>query len=413
MFSAAVGTRSPKRTGSAASRVSFRAESPENEVPRLPIAHDLDARDGTPGSPDVREFSFRDDGTSGANDFDSTPPRPGRRPPQRSRRDAAPAWDFPLSRTEALRRVLLLCDAARREFASRLQAAEADAHALRELADEHRALQDEVTMLQVQRDRALCEVAILAEGAKAHHVPAPAEVKASMNGHASPEKKQQSEKLVLHSKAAPASSENGYASAAPLEPKPTPRAMLSAVEDLQSWTPRVAPRSTEVPPTPRTMARRLGIPDASARAGRLALRGSVAEVSWCVATQVETVVFTRRTTADQVCFGRELTGEPGEEVDGVEIVTHGPVTLRRGEYICAVSGRGSGADWHLASWLMLETSEGLMLTLGEPELDSDFRFGAKPGREIVGLQVGPDGRISGVKDAQLPPSRRALAAGAD
>lgn len=120
------------------------------------------------------------------------------------------------------------------------------------------------------------------------------------------------------------------------------------------------------------------------------------------------VAFLRRSTAETLCYGTGLHTDVA--------LQGGPVVLRRGEYVVAIAGK-SGGDGCLAQWLLLETSEGRALRLGEPEvvaelaslaLVADLDFRALDGQEIVGLQVDPQtGALVGVQFSRLPPSRRA------
>jgi hypothetical protein len=84
------------------------------------------------------------------------------------------------------------------------------------------------------------------------------------------------------------------------------------------------------------------------------------------------------------------------------------LSLRRGEFISSISGM-CGTSPKLASCLFIRTSEGQEGFAGACDTQTDaawdFVFTAVDGHEIVGVHVGENGALCGIRQAPLPPSR--------
>lgn len=132
-------------------------------------------------------------------------------------------------------------------------------------------------------------------------------------------------------------------------------------------------------------------------------------VTWSEVTGVPWLAFVSRANGLPRIYGS------GKESPHEECV----LSLRRGEYISSISGRRGHAPL-LAQHLCILTSEQQEVTAGIPggfvveaSAGEDaniadgcaFNFTASGGHEIVGLKLGEDGRICGVKQVALPPSR--------
>merc|ERR1719316_1051944 len=86
----------------------------------------------------------------------------------------------------------------------------------------------------------------------------------------------------------------------------------------------------------------------------------------------------------------------------------GSLSLRRGEYITEVRGRG-GRPPNLAFWLTITTSEDQCATMGDQDAANStepaFVLRAKPEHEIVNFLLNANGEIADIEQRQLPPSR--------
>merc|ERR1719316_2030572 len=86
----------------------------------------------------------------------------------------------------------------------------------------------------------------------------------------------------------------------------------------------------------------------------------------------------------------------------------GSLSLRRGEYITEVRGRG-GRPPNLAFWLTITTSEDQCATMGDQDAanttEPAFILSAKPEHEIVNFLLNANGEIADIEQRQLPPSR--------
>jgi len=129
------------------------------------------------------------------------------------------------------------------------------------------------------------------------------------------------------------------------------------------------------------------------------MRGSIASMAWTEgAPDVPWITFTSRISGAEIAYGqkRDLQS-PNEE---------GTFSLRRGEYFTSISGV-FGAPPALALCLRLVTSEFQEINLGteDPDVQFDFAFEASSGFEIVGLQLGEDEAVVGIRQSPLAPSR--------
>jgi len=119
------------------------------------------------------------------------------------------------------------------------------------------------------------------------------------------------------------------------------------------------------------------------------------------------VTFTSRTSCERWLYG---AGAPpkglcvGMGVEDGE--TECMLCLRRGEFVRSVSGC-FGKPQLLAQYLRILTSEQQEASIGVRTAtgSEDFHFEAKPGYEITGLKVGPDGRICGVREKAVAPRK--------
>lgn len=214
-------------------------------------------------------------------------------------------------------------------------------------------------------------------------------------------------------------------SATPPEPVHAPSFSLPLAADQESATPspcqafswrsaRSARRSGScgavVARAPRmSLDSVLGGPGAS----RSSLRGTVAMVTWGEATGVPWLAFVSRASGLPRIYGNGREGAHEECM----------LSLRRGEYICSISGCHGRAPL-LAQHVRVLTSEQQEVTAGAAgrlaaealagqesgTAGCSFSFTASDGHEIVGLKLGEDGRICGVKQVALPPSRVPLSA---
>lgn len=272
------------------------------------------------------------------------------------------SWDFPLTRAEALCRLLARTEAARRETQRELFAA-------RGVADLAKALAEECMAQRSVVDQALCEARVDCDKAKAEA--SALRVKLEAIG------------------------------ATRFVPKTPPLALHTLAQTPErhsfSFTPRlvglpeepVAERATDAPlRTPR--GRRL-LELQTPRSARL--KGSVAQVMWQEGDGgVRRLAFLRRTTGQLQVYGG------GGPCDGGERL------LRRGEYLVSVNGR-SAKPPNIAEWLTLDSSEGLSFTIGsaaKSEEAEDISFTAAAGMEVVGLRISPGGELAGIVEEPLP-----------
>lgn len=232
-------------------------------------------------------------------------------------------------------------------------------------------------------------------------------------------------------------------SAAPAPAPCVPRLALtpSASEQAEppTCTPRVLPTATPraALATPRSIGRLLA---ATPRGAELitprsvawpATRGTIAEVRWAGAAAVPWVAFVCRASGRRWLYGASCAG--------CSIPNHDEQTLclRRGEYIRCIAGghkaieaskndsgtestlSASRPEPELAQWLRIISSEGQDVSLGDAPPDEElqasaarsecgFEHEAAPGHEIVGLVLGEDGAVAGVKQAKLAPSRTSV-----
>lgn len=136
--------------------------------------------------------------------------------------------------------------------------------------------------------------------------------------------------------------------------------------------------------------------------GRGPYRGSIASVSWSSAPGVRWLAMMNRNTVSQNVYG---TPEGDVEDAGLG----NSMNLRRGEFLRQITGV-IGQEPHIARWLRLETSEGQVAYLGEPqevvdEEEPSFTFSALRDQEIIAVEIGENGSITGIRQSQLPPSR--------
>jgi hypothetical protein len=132
-------------------------------------------------------------------------------------------------------------------------------------------------------------------------------------------------------------------------------------------------------------------------------RGSIASVSWSSAPGIRWLAIMNRNNVTQTVYGDAPEGSVEDAGIG------NSVNLRRGEFLRQISG-AIGPVPHIARWLRLETSEGQVAYLGEPqeiidEEEPDFTFSALPDQEITAIETGENGAISGIRQSPLPPSR--------
>lgn len=129
------------------------------------------------------------------------------------------------------------------------------------------------------------------------------------------------------------------------------------------------------------------------------MRGSIASMTWTEgAPDVPWITLTSRISGAETTYGEKRDGQARNE--------EGTFSLRRGEYFTSVSGV-FGAPPALALCLRVVTSEFQEVNIGAEDLDMqlDFAFEASPGFEIVGLYLGEDEAIAGIRQTPLAPSR--------
>jgi len=129
------------------------------------------------------------------------------------------------------------------------------------------------------------------------------------------------------------------------------------------------------------------------------MRGTVISVTWSEGPGVPWVAFTSRISGMNIVYGNRIV-----DVDGREDCC---LSLRRGEYICQISGI-YGRSPLIAATLRIMTSEQQEALVGNLEVHGgkqDFLFESVPEHEIVGLVMSEDGAVCGIKQAPLPPSR--------
>lgn len=303
-------------------------------------------------------------------------------------------WEYPLTAAEKKERVVLLYEkeqvlAEQQVNQSNQRAHHGEEEAKRlaqdvlELRFENRRLADLVRDLRLQ----------LATEQKQHRRRSSFDVTANPSHSTAPTSKQ----VPL------------TARAAIVEPKlmaPAPTMPLAVQTPMEQAAARLLPtcaigprRSSGLMMTPRHGIATAGgqstsTPRCSVPVG---MRGSIASMTWAeCALGVPWITLTSRISGTESTYGEKRD----------EQVLEGTLSLRRGEYFTSVSGV-FGDPPVLALCLRVVTSELQEVNVGAEDLGTqmDFAFEASPGFEIVGLQIGDDRAIAGIRQSPLAPSR--------
>lgn len=297
----------------------------------------------------------------------------------------APSWDYPLSRAETLGRVILRAEALRKGAQTHVRASREAAALAKKILDERDVMENKLRAAKAESDRAQSEASSLRSML---------EVALTQCAPVQKDSSRDALNTVLRNPwgGAPSPIEE-ESSCSPCASMPL---AFPATPPDGGHRPSVQEGATSVRPTPRDLAtpRTWRTPQPTPRG---VLRGSVAQVVWQEDGRgVLRLAFLRRTTGELQCYGGS------GPLDG------GPLPLRRGEYLAAITGSAGRAP-HIAQWLTLTTSEGQHITIGlaaaASSSEADFSFTAGRDCEVVGLRFEKGGGIAGIVEAELPPSR--------